>query len=151
MSTGMTPAERVEIEHTCGKLVILFCHYNDARDYDSLAALFTEDGVFARPTDPANPIKGRAQIGQRFSAKPAHLLTQHLVTNVIVTVDSETTAHGTSSVMLYTGNEPEGAERPVPAAPKALIGGFKSHFVKTEEGWRLAEHLGSLALTIGGE
>jgi hypothetical protein len=53
--------------------------------------------------------------------------------------------------MLYTGNEPEGAQRPVPAAPKALIGGFKSRFVKTSEGWRLAEHLGSLALTIGAE
>ena len=143
--------ERIEIEHECAKLVIAFCNLNDARDYDALANLFTEDGVFARPTDPANPIKGRATIRERFNAKPKELLTRHVVSNVIVTAETREAARGVSYLMLYTGQEPEAAKLPVPAAPQALIGSFKSRFVRTTSGWRIAEHLGSLALTIGAK
>lgn len=143
--------ERQAIEHECSKLVTLFCNFNDARDYQSLADLFTEDGVFARPTDPGNPIKGRATIRERFNAKPKELLTRHLVSNVIVTAETREAARGLSYLMLYTGQEPEAAKLPVPAAPQALIGSFKSCFARTASGWRIAEHLGSLALTIGAK
>jgi ketosteroid isomerase-like protein len=143
--------ERQAIERECERLVIAFCNHNDARDYAALADLFTEDGVFARPSDPSNPIKGRANIRERFSAKPRELLTRHLVTNVLITVESREAARGVSYMTLFTGQEPEGAKLPVPASPTVQIGQIASRFVRTIHGWRIAEHLGSLALTYGAK
>ena len=147
----MSPPARLEIEQECAKLVTLFCNLNDARDYDGLADLFTEDGVFARPTDPANPIKGRAEIRRRFDMKPRELLTRHLISNIVIQAESPESARGESYMLLYTGQEPPGTALPVPAAPQALLGAFKSRFVRSREGWRIAEHIGSLALTIGAK
>lgn len=142
-------SEKHAIERECEKLVIAFCNHNDARDYEALADLFTEDGVFARPSDPSNPIKGRANIRERFGAKPRELLTRHLVTNVLITVESREAARGVSYMTLFTGQEPEGAKLPVPASSTVQIGAVKSRFVRTIHGWRIAEHIGSLALTYG--
>jgi len=151
MTTDLTPTETALIEHECAKLVTAFCNYNDARDYAALSNLFTEDGVFARPTDPTNPIKGRAEIRDRFGAKPRELLTRHIISNVEITVESRDAARGISYVMLFTGQEPAGAKLPVPAAPIAQIGSVASRFVRTPQGWRIAEHIGSLALTLGAK
>lgn len=143
--------ERTNIEHECSKLVVQFCNYNDARDYEALANLFIEDGVFARPSDPSDPIKGRANILERFSQKPRELLTRHLVSNVLITVQSREAARGISYMTLFTGQEPQGAKLPVPASPTVQIGQVESRFVRTIHGWRIAEHLGSLALTFGAK
>ena len=143
--------EKQMIERECEKLVIAFCNHNDARDYEALADLFTEDGVFARPSDPSNPIKGRATIRDRFSAKPRELLTRHLVTNVLITVENREAARGISYMTLFTGQETPGAKLPVPASPTAQIGEIRSRFVRTIHGWRIAEHMGSLALTYGAK
>ena len=144
-------AEKQAIARECERLVIAFCNYNDARDYEALADLFTEDGVFARPSDPSNPIKGRTTIRERFSAKPRELLTRHLVSNVLITVESREAARGVSYMTLFTGQEPPGAKLPVPASPTVQIGQIESRFVRTIHGWRIAEHIGSLALTYGSK
>jgi ketosteroid isomerase-like protein len=141
--------KKLEIEHECAKLIVQFANYNDSGDYRALADLFTEDGVFARPTDPANPIRGRANILARFEQKPKELLTVHFITNIDVAVESGEAARGFSLVMLYTGTRSEGTRLPLPAAPQVLIGSFSSRFAHTPEGWRFVEHLGSLWLTTG--
>lgn len=141
--------EKLEIEQECAKLILQFANHNDSGDYRALADLFSEDGVFARPTDPANPIRGRTNILARFEQKPKELLTAHFITNIEITVDSRDAARGFSLVMLYTGTRSEGAKLPLPAAPQVLIGSFTSRFTRTPSGWRFAEHLGSLWLTAG--
>lgn len=143
--------ERLEIEQECAKLIVQFANYNDSGDYRALADLFAEDGVFTRPTDPANPIRGRASILARFEQKPKELLTVHLITNIDIVVESPETARGFSLVLLYTGTRGEGAKLPLPAAPQALIGRFNSRFVRTPQGFRFSEHLGALLLTVGSK
>ena len=143
--------EKQMIERECEKLVIAFCNHNDSRDYEALADLFTEDGVFARPSDPSNPIRGRANIKERFNAKPRELLTRRLVTNVLITVESREAARGISYMTLFTGQETPGAKLPVPASPTVQIGEIRSRFVRTIHGWRIAEHIGSLALTYSAK
>jgi SnoaL-like domain len=141
--------ERMLIEHECAKLVVQFFNYNDARNYKALAELFVEDGVFARPTDPANPIKGRETILARFEQRPKELLTRHIASNIEVTAFSREMARGFCLLMLYTGAEAEGAKPPLPAAPQALIGSFNTRFTRTIHGWRIAEHIGALSLAVG--
>jgi hypothetical protein len=149
--SGLTPIETLQIERECAKLIVQFANYNDSSDYRALADLFAEDGVFARPTDPANTIRGRANILARFEQKPKELLTAHFITNIDIAAESREAARGFSLVMLYTGTRSEGAKLPLPAAPQALIGSFNSRFVRTAQGFRFAEHLGALLLTAGSK
>ncbi len=142
--------ERLAIEHECAKLVIQFFNYNDARDYVSMTNLFTEDGIFVRPSDPSKPIKGRATILDRFGAKPKDFLTRHLVTNIEIMADSNDAAHGLCYVLLYTGHDPEGVKLPVPLE-QTHVGASHWRFVRTSAGWRIAENIGSLALTTAGK
>jgi hypothetical protein len=51
---------------------------------------------------------------------------------VVIDVESDTTARGTSAMLLFTGE----------AAP--LVGSFHDRFVLTDDGWRFAERRGSL-------
>jgi diketogulonate reductase-like aldo/keto reductase len=99
----MTSAELLAIELTCTKLVNQFAVYSDLGRYDELAALFTEDGRYARPTEPTNFVEGRADLLASLKARPKDKLTRHLVTNVLIEVTSATTAKGFSYVTQYSG------------------------------------------------
>ena len=50
------------IELACTKLVNQFAVFSDLGRYDELAALFTEDGRYARPTDPTSFVEGRSNL-----------------------------------------------------------------------------------------
>ena len=140
--------ERLTIISECARLIARFAERSDARDPEALAALFTEDGVFARPTMPDKPYIGRAAILEGFRARPATLLTRHLVTNVIVTPVSAEAATAESYILLYTAQLADGATLPVPANPKQLIGAFRDSMVRESGVWKFRERRGSLAMTV---
>ncbi len=144
----ISPLERVVIVQACTDLIMRFAERSDARDADALAAMFTEDGVFARPTLPDKPYVGRAVILEGFRARPATLLTRHIVTNVIVTPVSADQATAESYILLYTAQQPEGAALPVPANPKQLIGNFRDTIVRDGGAWKFKERRGSLAMSV---
>ena len=58
----MTEAERRAIEQDCERLIKLYVNLNDARDWPAVAALYTEDARFARPSKPDEFIGGREAI-----------------------------------------------------------------------------------------
>ena len=130
----MTADERRAIEHDCARLIALYANLNDEARWDEVAALYAEDGVMVRPTAPDAPTLGRAAILAAFKARPPRV-TRHVCSNVVIDVDSETTAHGVSAMLLFTGA----------AAP--LVGSFHDRFVRTADGWRFAERRGSLLFT----
>ncbi len=57
----LSDLDRMLIEHACIKLVNRYALASDASDYEALAAMYTEDGVFARPTSGTGFIAGRAE------------------------------------------------------------------------------------------
>src|SRR6187549_3051530 len=85
----------------CYDLVVDCATIIDESRYDDLASIFTVDGVFARPTVPDEPIKGRDTIVAAFKKRPASKIAQHLVLNIRVRLTGQDTAEGTSSIMLY--------------------------------------------------
>ena len=127
----MTPDERRAAEHDCARLIALYANLNDDARWDDVAALYAEDGVMFRPTAPDAGVEGRAAILAAFKARPART-TRHVCSNVVIDVESENSARGTSAMLLFTG---EGAP---------LVGSFHDRFVRTAEGWRFAERRGSL-------
>ncbi|WP_245656728.1 nuclear transport factor 2 family protein [Sphingomonas asaccharolytica] len=130
---GMSAADRRAIEWDCARLISLYAQLNDAARWDDVAALYAPDGLMTRPTAPDAPIVGRDAILAAFQARPPRT-TYHVCSNIVITVESATRAHGSSAMLLFTAAD----------APP-LVGGFRDIFVLTEQGWRFAERRGSLA------
>lgn len=148
-ATDVPARERVAIIQECNQLIARFALANDARDADALAEMFVEDGVFIRPTKPDQPYTGREAIREAFRAKPASLVTRHVVANIIVDVVSAAEATAQSYLLLYTAPAPETG---LPKADaKQLFGAFDDRIVRDSDGvWKFRERRGSLAMTIGG-
>lgn len=127
----MNADDRRAAEADCARLIALYANLNDEARWDEVAALYAEDGVMYRPTAPDAPVAGREAILAAFKARPPRT-TRHVCSNVVVDVESETTARGTSAMLLFTG---EGAP---------LVGSFHDRFVLTGDVWRFAERRGSL-------
>jgi hypothetical protein len=88
----------------------------------------------ARPAAPDDLIIGRAAILAAFEGRP--LRTMRLVcANVVIDVESASTARGTSAILLFTSRE---------APPR--IGGFDDFFIDTGAGRRFALRRGMLSL-----
>ncbi len=128
------PAERRAIEAECARLINLYANLNDAADWVAVADLYAPDGVMTRPTAPDQPVIGRAAILAAFQARPPRT-TRHFCANIVIDVESATTARGESAMLLFTG------------APAPLVGSFHDRFVLTDAGWRFAERRGSLHFT----
>jgi uncharacterized protein (TIGR02246 family) len=145
----IAPFERFSIVQECTQLIARFAQRNDARDADALAEMFVKDGVFIRPTKPDQPYKGRESIRDAFRAKPANIVTRHVVANVVVDVVSASEAKAQSYLLLYTAPATEGG---LPKADaKQLLGAFDDRIVRDGDGmWKFRERRGSLAMTIGG-
>jgi len=139
----MTPLDILFAEHQIASLVTRYAVLNDDGDFDGMAALFTEDARFIRPSG-GDPIVGRDAILASYQGRPPRI-SRHLITNIVVDVVSETEATCRSTIVLYTaavGALPADANKP------ALLGGFRDRLAKTAEGWRFAEREGFLDLKI---
>lgn len=136
----------MRIEHACTRLIKRFALLNDAGDYENLAAMFTDDGVFARPSAPNDPIHGRLNILRAFQARPRRL-SRHLTSNIVIDVLSATEAQATSYIVLYAS----AAEGEVPvASPPHLIGTFRDKLRLVKGLWLFSERLGQVDLKIAG-
>lgn len=128
----MTPEERRAIEWDCTRLVHLYAQLNDAARWAEAAALYAIDGTMTRPTAPDQPVVGRAAILAAFEGRPPRV-TRHICSNVVIDVESDDSARGTSAMLLFSAAD----------APP-LVGGFEDRFVLTDDGWRFAERRGTL-------
>ena len=143
---ALTSIERAAIAWECERLIHLYSMLNDAGDFDGMVELFTEDGVFARPSEGEVLIRGKAAMLQAYTSRPPRF-TRHMITSVVVTVEDEDNARAHSYLSLHTGQPGEGLPRP--AEPVYFIGDFKDRFVREDGVWKFSERLGSLALKVG--
>lgn len=127
----MSPEDRLAVEWQCARLIALYANLNDEARWDDVADLYAEDGVMYRPTAPDAPVEGREAIRAAFKGRPPRT-TRHVCSNVVIEVEGPATAHGTSAMLLFTGDGPP------------LVGSFHDRFCLTEHGWRFAERRGSL-------
>ena len=139
----MTDDERRAIEADCERLIKRYVNLNDAQDWPAVAALYTEDARFARPSQPGVFAEGREAILASFLARPARA-QRHVIANVVVDVEDQTHARAFSVIVLYMGDGPEGGGLPVQDPKSPLIGTFTDRLVRTRDGWRFAERIGGL-------
>lgn len=138
----MTHDERRAIEADCARLINQYVNFNDAQDWEAVAALYTDDAIFRRPSG-GDPVTGRQAILASFMARPPRA-QRHVIANIVVDVVSASEARAFSAIVLYQGDLATDGGLPVQAANSPLIGWFRDRLVLTNEGWRFAERTGGL-------
>ncbi len=139
----MNDAQQMAIEWACEKLCRQMGSLSDSNDFEALSRLFTEDAIYTRPSQPDVEIVGRAAILQAYQMRPP-LTLRHLVTNCIIDVQSSDSATG-HSYITFLGAPLSDAPLPV-VAGAMLFGEFRDRFVRTVNGWQIAERRGRLLL-----
>lgn len=139
----MDSDERRAIEQDCERLIRRYVNLNDAQDWEAVAALYTEDARFARPSKPGEFVEGRAAILESFRARSPRA-QRHVIANTVVDVEGPATARAFSVIVLYMGDVPEDGGLPVQDPRSPLIGTFTDLIVLTPEGWRFKERVGGL-------
>ena len=128
----MTDDERRAIEADCERLIKQYVNLNDAQDWPAVAALYTEDAVFRRPSG-GEPIIGREAILASFLARPPRV-QRHVIANVVVDVEDETHARAFCAILLYQGDPAAEGDLPAMSANSPLVGTFTDRLVRTAEG-----------------
>jgi len=135
--------DRTAIERACARLISEYAYLNDQRRYEELAALFTPDALLFRPSAPDHAIAGIEAILAAFRKRPADVMTFHVCTDIIVSVDDAASARGQSRILLLSAKRPA-EDGPSPAAAETPVPGvFHDRFRLTESGWKFAERRGS--------
>jgi hypothetical protein len=139
----MTEEERRAVEADCERLIKHYVVLNDAQQWEALAALYTEDGRFARPTTPGLFVEGRAAILESFKARPPRA-QRHVMANIVVEAENADNARAFSVIVLYLGDPAEPDQLPAMSAGSPLVGTFTDKLVRTIDGWRFVERVGAL-------
>jgi len=131
-------------EYACRQLITGFVEAVDGQDYDRLRDILSEDAVFARPSDPANPIQGLETIVAAFKKRPKERLAWHLLSNISVKFVSADEATGSCYILMFLadGNAPETPGKGRKADGPQLVGSYTDRFVRTPGGWRIADRRG---------
>jgi len=128
-----------DIVRDCTQQIHRYAQLNDAGAIAELCQMFTEDAVFARPSDPHNPVHGRAAIRASFEARPPRR-TLHIIFNVKVLVESSTRARATSDVILITA---DAAATAVPILTR-FDGSFSDVLHRVGNEWLFASRRGQI-------
>ncbi|WP_406329540.1 nuclear transport factor 2 family protein [Streptomyces sp. NBC_00203] len=141
----MDDLEQLLAERACERLVLDFVRRLDLGEPGTVAELFAEDGTWEWP-EGERVVKGREALRDYFDGRPADRLSRRVMTNILVTVDSPTTATATSYFTTYRVDGHTGGM--VPAGPPVQVGHYEDTFRKTGDRWLLASR--TLFLPFGG-
>jgi SnoaL-like domain len=139
----MNTADRLAIEWECTRLISLYAALNDAARWDDVAALYTDDGVMARPAAPDQLIIGRTAILASLTGRPPRI-SRHICSNIIVDVKNDTEASAQSTILLFTGKQGPDGGLPIRDDKPPLVGSYHDRFRLTPLGWRFADRRGSM-------
>ncbi len=146
IASTLSESEIRNAQQACEALAIEYAEIVDAQDYERLSEIFAQDATFGRSATPDETLHGLENIIASFTSRPRNRLTHHVTSNIRVRMETPTTASGTCRVLLFTSDtsEPQTAEgRKV--APKQLMGTYHDRYIRTDDGWRIAERRGGIS------
>jgi hypothetical protein len=150
MTDQLSPAERLEIEKACERLVYEYSRALDLGDMSAAADYFAENGSMARPMAPDQVIQGRETIRASLLTRPKTLLTKHLATNVMVDVESRDLARGISYLTMISTTPPADSKAPFLSQGPVYFGEFRDRFIRENGVWRFLERRGSIQMKFAG-
>ncbi|MEY4760691.1 MAG: hypothetical protein RLZZ200_547 [Pseudomonadota bacterium] len=150
MSQILSPAERIEIERACERVLLDYCRALDLGDMSAAADCFAEHGSMARPMTPDVVIQGRETIRASLLTRPRTLLTKHLTTNIQIDVQDRDNATGLSYLTMISTTPPDGAKPPYVSAGPLWFGECADTFVRENGVWKLKDRRGSIQMKFFG-
>lgn len=130
----MPKLERLAIEHSCIRLMAVYCNAVDDWDLDAVVALFARDGVLIRPD--VGTLRGRDAIRQFFQALPT-IPRRHVMSNAVVSVVDGKRASGRSYMTAYSAPKTNSKGIARLTAPY-LIAEYHDLFILEDGEWRFA-------------
>ncbi|HEY4277423.1 MAG TPA: nuclear transport factor 2 family protein [Conexibacter sp.] len=132
------PLARLLVERACEQLIYEYARRVDFGEASRIADLFTADG---RWDGTELALEGQEQIRAWFTKREAiaRRVSRHVFTNVVVEIDSPTTAHARSYMVNFRHDRQEGdLSLPVPAEAAKYVGECHDRFRLTDDGWRFS-------------
>ncbi len=114
------------------------------------ADCFAKDGSMARPMMPDAVVQGRETIRASLLTRPKTLLTKHLATNVMIDVESATSASGLSYLTMISTTPAADGKPPYVSQGPIYFGEFKDKFVREDGVWKFLERRGSIQMKFSG-
>ncbi len=137
--------ERV-IEWECTRVLKKFCLFNDRKQSNALAKLFTPDGVWIRL---GITLKGRRAIREAMDHRPATAIHLHILSNVLVSVIDPHHAESSSYKTIYYLKAEKKLGKPLPLYGPTWVSIYQDEFLRTEEGWRISKMRGTTLYDSG--
>ncbi|HEY4201419.1 MAG TPA: nuclear transport factor 2 family protein [Devosiaceae bacterium] len=125
-----------DAERECHRLAVACYSLMDQGRYDETAALFTDDATWVRG---GKPVTGRQAIRDALDQRAVTDISRHLVTNVLVDIQSEFEGTGTACFVPLRG--PKRADGTVATPPITNVGDLAFRFRKDADGWKIAHLL----------
>ncbi len=132
----MPPSCELEIERACTALIVSYARATDRGDGEAAARCFTDDGRLEMPG--GRTYVGRTAIARRIAEQPVDQVSRHLLSNVMITVESPARARGELCLTLYRGARDPAAQAVSLDGPY-LVGEYTDEYRLTDEGWRIAQ------------
>lgn len=115
------------------RLCVDFANDLDARRYEQVLALFTEDAALDRMGTVAS---GREEIARFLASRPADLATRHICSNIRVSFDAQDEASGTCYVLFFQGSGDVGSGAAQLSGPPSVVE-YHDRFLRTAGGWKI--------------
>jgi hypothetical protein len=132
-----TSDEHLPIEHEAAAVVHRFFRYLDDGDYDRLAAMMAADGVWHRQ---GKMLRGPAMVLEAMKARPAGVITRHLVSNLLVDVAAPDHAEVSCYITVYAHTGETKPDQPAPLELPLQIGTYRIKLTRAAQGGaRIAE------------
>ena len=135
MTARQRAAER-EIEADCGRVVLSLFRDLDAFDYRKLIERFAIDGLWQRE---GRELAGRGQILTALEQRPRRQVVRHLITNLVVDVQSPSRARVSGYNTAFRALDASPAELPASITAPLGLWVLDATLVLQGEDWLIAE------------
>lgn len=132
----MDLVKRRAIEVECSRLPTAYAVFIDFRRFDELCDLFAEDATLNLD---GWPLEGREAIRAYMVQRPKKRTTRHAVSNILIEVQDETHAVGTTYVTSYRFDAADEKPRTrIPFDGPFFMGNYRDEYVCRDGVWRFA-------------
>lgn len=134
----MNAIDTLLARQACADLMTDYCTYLDERKVEAFVALFEPQAALRKMSEPTHVATGHAEIARTLQARPASLLSRHLLVNATIRLDGDDRAHGEAYGMVVRGVR-DRETWPMPIRGLELLVQYKTSFRRGADGWRISD------------
>jgi len=109
----------------------------DSQNYEGVVELFSDDAISEVG---GIRLEGKDAIRTRLMKRRNDLVSRHVLTNILINVESADAASGITYLTLFRTYD-ETREPIQGAVQPAMVGQYNDKFVRTSQGWKIAERI----------